>query len=88
MSTIRIDGSPEFCRALAAALAETMKAHLNDALLLDAGQAAQILGLTVPTFRNLAEREGIRSYDFGERNTRWSLADIQALAKRREVKGR
>lgn len=86
-SFIRIDGPPEFCRSLAAAIAETLRDRLDDIRLLDAGQAAQVLGVTVPTFRNIADREKIPSVDFGERNARWSINDLRELKKKREVKG-
>lgn len=86
-SFIRIDGPPEFCRALASAIAEQMSARLDEVQCLDANQAAQLLGLTVPTFRNVVEREGLASTDFGERNTRWSLTEIKALKQKREVRG-
>lgn len=86
-SSVKLEGSPDFCRALAATLAGMLEVHLDDLRLLDANQAAQMLGVTPQTFRNIAEREGLRYVDMGERNSRWSVAELRELIARRRVEG-
>jgi predicted DNA-binding transcriptional regulator AlpA len=86
-SSVKLECSPEFCRELAATLAGMMEVHLDELRLLDASQAAQMLGVTVQTFRNIAEREGLRYVDMGERNSRWSVTELRELIARRRMEG-
>jgi hypothetical protein len=72
--------------ALERALSEAVKEQVADLQLFTAREAAALLKLPLPTFRDLVKREQVGSVDLGPRGARWTLKQIQELIKRREVK--
>lgn len=58
------------------------KLEIDDLKLLDINQAAKLLGMTKESVRNLK----VDTIDFGERTTRWSLADLRKVIESKRVK--
>lgn len=71
-------------RALSAAFRENVKSLEVESLkLIDAKEAANLLGITPRAFRNIA----CDHFDFGTKRARWSLKDLRQIIEKRRVRG-
>jgi hypothetical protein len=72
--------------ALERALAEAVKAQIDDLQLYTAKEAAAFLKVPASTFRDIVRREQCGLFDLGQRGARWSGKQLRELLARREVK--
>ena len=72
-------------RALSAAFREDVKSLDVESLrMVDAREAAKLLGITPQALRRIA----CDHFDFGARRTRWSLKELRQLTEKRRVRAR